>query len=163
MSEREPNPQVAAFFERLQRLDPGERARLKRAAGQTLAESRDALGLFYSLLPFGMPPAKEEIYFFVATLYPMAEGGNSGDLGAALRRARQDKNAKGLDRRVEILLDADATQLPFRLRQAIRFLQSNRVRVDWPYLLQDLLYWTHPDRFVQRQWARSYFSISKGG
>jgi len=158
MNERKPKPEIAAFFERLERLDPGERARLRRNAGQALGQSREALGLFYRLLPAPLPAAQENMYFLVATLYPLAEGGGQGDLGAALRRARQEKTAKGLDRRVEYLLDADEAQLPFRLRQAIHFLASNRVRVNWPLLLEDLLYWTHPDRFVQQRWARSYFA-----
>ncbi len=158
MSDYQPNPKVTAFFERLDRLDPGGRARLKRSAGKSLAESRDALGLFYSVLPFGVPQAQEEIYFLAATLYPMADGGGKGDLGAALRRARQAKNMRGLDRRVEILLDADETQLGFRLRQAIQLLHSNRVRVDWSRLLDDMLWWNRPERRVQRRWARSYFA-----
>ena len=158
MSEREPNPKIATFFERLERLDAGGRARLKRSAGKPLAESRDALGLFYSVLPWGVSAFQEEVYFLAATLFPMADGGGKGDLGTSLRQACQSKNSKGLDRRVEILLDADAAQLPFRLRQAIRFLASCQVRVNWPRLLEDLLYWTHPDRFVQRRWARSYFA-----
>jgi len=158
MSEHKPEQKVSAFFERLERLDAGGRARLKRNAGRPLAESRDALGLFYALLPQGVPAGQEETYFLVATLYPLADSGGHGDLGVSLRVARKETNAKGLDRRVEILLDADESQLPFRLRQTIRFLQSNRVRVDWPRLLEDLLYWNHPERRVQKRWARSYFS-----
>ncbi len=158
MSNREPDPKVVAFFERLARLDAGGRARLKRSAGSGLAASRDALGLFYSVLPFGVPEAQHETYFLAATLFPIADAGGSGDLGSALRRAQQSKNHKGLDRRVEILLDADATQLPFRLRQAIQYLRASRVRIDWVTLLCDLLFWSHPERFVQRRWARSYFA-----
>lgn len=152
--------QIDAFFERLERLDAGGRARLKRNAGNSLAESRAALGLFYNLLPPGVPTYQEETYFMVATLYPLAEGDGQGNLGAALRRARTKDNAKGLDRRVEILLDADEGQLSFRLRQAIRFLHASRdrVRVNWPRLLEDLLRWNSPKRFVQEQWARSYFA-----
>jgi CRISPR system Cascade subunit CasB len=158
MSEQEPNPKITAFFERLERLDPGGRARLKRSAGKSLAESRDVLGLFYSVLPPGVPAYHEEIYFLVATLYPMADGGGKGDLGASLRHAQDSKNTKGLDRRVGILLDADEVQLPFRLRQAIRFLKSKQARVNWPRLLEDLLRWNYARRPVQRRWARSYFA-----
>lgn len=157
MSEYQPSARSVGFFERLARLDSGGRARLKRAAGKAIGEARDTLGLFYSLVPPGLPPSQEETYFLAATLYPLAEAGVRGDLGAALRRARLASNAKGLDRRVEILLDADAAQLPFRLRQAVSFLQSNRVRVNWPRLLDDLLFWSHPERLVQRRWARAYF------
>lgn len=161
MSERKSNPKITAFFERLERLDTGERARLKRNAGRSLAEARHtALGLFYRLLPPGVPVAQEETYFLVATLYPLVEGGGTGNLGAALRKVRQTQNAKGLDRRFEILLDADQPQLRFRLRQAIRLLGTNQIRIDWPHLLADLLHWTHPKRFVQRHWAQSYFSFN---
>jgi len=59
------------------------------------------------------------------------------------------------------LLDSDATQLPFRLRQAIRFLKSKGVKVNLQQLLEDLLQWNHPGRFVQKQWARAYFALSE--
>jgi CRISPR system Cascade subunit CasB len=157
-NEKQTDPKLTAFFERLNRLEAGGRARLKRCAGQTLAESRSVLGLFYSLLSPGVPDYQHELYFLAATLYPLADSGGLGDFGASLRQAKQAKNSKGLDRRLEILLDADETQLAFRLRQAVHFLQSCGVRVNWPRLLEDLLYWTHPERFVQRRWAQSYYA-----
>jgi CRISPR type I-E-associated protein CasB/Cse2 len=160
MSDRAYRPQTIAFCDRLGNLDAGDRARLKRSAGKPLAEARDnALGLFYRLLPRGVPERHEETYFLVATLYPLVEGGGQGNLGHALWRARQAQRSNpGLDRRVEVLLDADETQLPFRLRQALHYLQSNRVRVNWPELLEDLLDWNRPGRYVQIRWARAYFA-----
>lgn len=151
---------IHTFIERLARLDAGERARLKRNAGKTLAEARDtALAIFYRLLPPGVPEYHEETYFLVATLYPLAEAGNSGNLGDALRRARaMTRENPGLDHRVRVLLDADAVQLPFRLRRAIHYLASARIPVNWTQLLQDLLAWNHPRRWVQREWARAYFA-----
>lgn len=148
---------TSSFIDRLEALDAGDRARLKRNAGKTLAEAHDALGLFYMLLPKGVPAYQEETYFLVATLFPLADGGAENDLGASLYRAQSMKNNKGLDRRVENLLDADLMQLHFRLRQTIHFLQSCRVHVNWRQLLADLLQWDHPDRYVQQRWARSYF------
>jgi CRISPR system Cascade subunit CasB len=158
MTENDYKQRVQVFISRLENLDPGDRARLKRCAGKSLAEANDALGLFYSLLPHGVSPFQEETFFLVATLYPLAEGGSSGDLGLALRKAQNMQNAKGLDRRVEVLLDADEEQLPFRLRQAIHFLQSCRTRVDWCQLLDDLLQWNQPQKYIQQRWARSYFA-----
>jgi CRISPR system Cascade subunit CasB len=159
MNEHEFDPRINTFFSRLGKLDAGERARLKRCAGQTLAEARhEALGLFFRVLPPDVPVFQHDIYFLAANLYPMTEMGGAGDLGASLRQTRKSKNSKGLDRRMEILLDADGAQLPYRLRQAIHLLRANRVRVNWPQLLEDLLYWTHPNRFVQRRWAQSYFT-----
>jgi CRISPR type I-E-associated protein CasB/Cse2 len=162
MSEPTISSQVRLFVERLGQLEAGDRARLKRNAGRTLAEGRNVLGLFFRLLPSGVPERDYETYFLVATLYPLTEGNGANDLGQSLRRARQTAgSAAGLDRRVEILLDADRTQLPFRLRQAIHFLHSNRVRVNWPQLLADLLRWNFPSRSVQQRWARSYFAESQ--
>lgn len=159
MTEREISPVISQFIDRLERLDPGGKARLKRCAGTPFAEARgEALGLFFRVLPPGLPEYVYEAYFLVATLYPLAEGGASGDFGASLHRARQIKNSKGLDRRVEVLLDTDDSQLPFRLRQAVHFLQSNRVKVNWPRLLDDLLAWNLSYKPVQRRWAQSYYA-----
>ena len=161
MSERKLDPRITEFCERLEQLDAGERARLKRNAGRTLAESHNVLGLFFRILPPNVPryhEDTEDTYFLVATLFPLAESGDEGSLGHALYRARDKKYAQGLDRRAEILLDADQEQLPFRLRQAVRFLDSKRVAVNWPRLLKDLLAWGHPNRYVQENWARDYFA-----
>ena len=151
---------IITFISALSSLDAGERARLKRNAGKTLAEGQEALGLFYRLLPYGVPAFQEEVYFQVACLYALVPAGSAGNLGQALGKVRKlaPKHAKGIDRRLESLLDADETQLPFRLRQAMHFLASNRVSLDWTCLLDDLLHWNHPDRTVQKEWARSYFS-----
>lgn len=151
---------IDRFIARLETLDSGDRARLKRNAGRTLADARDATGLFYRILPPETPSYQEESYFLMATLFPLADGKGEGNLGTALRKAQNVKNQKGLDRRIDVLLDADLGQLPFRLRQAIHFLQSNRIRVNWAGLLKDLLNWNHPDRFVQQSWARSYYTTT---
>lgn len=162
MPNREPDPKVKKFLQNLSALDAGGKARLKRDAGKPLAEAQ-SLGLFYRLLPYGLSAAQEEIYFLHATLYALADGGGKGSFGASLRSSRNPdpKKNKGLDRRVEILLDSDATQLPFRLRQAVRFLKSKQVAVNWQQLLEDLLRWNYSNRTVQKQWARAYFGISQ--
>jgi len=158
MPERDLDPKVKTFLEKLALLDTGSKAKLKRDAGKTIGESH-SIGLFYRLLPYGLNAAQEESYFLVATLYPMVENGAVGNLGASLRRARDPKNNKGLDRRIEILLDSDKTQLPFRLRQVIKFLKSKRVSVNCQQLLNDLQKWNQPNRIVQKQWARDYFAL----
>lgn len=161
MSDTETVSRTSMFISRLENLDAGDRARLKRNAGKSLSEAHNALGNFYALLPHGLPQYQEEVYFLVATLFPLAEGKGLGDFGTQLALAQSTKNSKGLDRRVEVLLDADLVQLHFRLRQAVHFLQSCRVRINWQHLLDDLLLWEHPDRFIQQRWARSYFGQAK--
>lgn len=161
MPKNEPDPRIAEFVNKLATLDAGDKAKLKRDAGKPIAEAQ-SIGLFYRLLPYGLRhESDEEKYFIVATLYPLGKSGNSGNFGASLRQARNDKNKKGLDRRVEILLDADLEQLRFRLRQAVKFLKSNEVPINWQILLEDLLRWNPTNRFVQKEWARAYFALSK--
>ncbi len=156
MTETISDTRITEFCQKLSQLDAGEKARLKRNAGRTLAESRHVMGLFFNkLLPYGVSRYQEATYFLVATLYPLnpAENG-SGSLGAALRRGR---DSESLDRRMEILLDADAAHLPFRLRQMVKFLYSKHVPIYWPLLLRHLLAWNSEKRWVQECWARDYF------
>ena len=160
MTEHEVDPKIIEFINKLKNLDAGDRARFKRNSGRTLSESKGVLGIFYRLLPYGVSQYQAEFYFLVATLFPLCDAGGSGDFGTALKRARDPKNNKGLDRRIEILLDAEGSQLAFHLRQAVNYLHSKRVSINWVSLLEDLVQWSHPDRFVQQRWARSYYSQS---
>ncbi len=148
---------IRTFIENLKALTPGERARLKRNAGKYLEEARN-LGLFYHILPYGVPQYQEEMYFLVASIYPLGESGGVGNFGDSMRRGRDKDNEKGMNRRMEILLDADERQLPFRLRQAVRYLYSKRVPINWEILLRDLLRWNSPKRYIQKDWARAYFA-----
>lgn len=145
------------FVTGLEALEPADRARLRRNAGKELGEARGAVGLFYSLLPHDVPARHEESFFLVSTLYPLSRHVADGrDFGHALRRVRTPANAKGLDRRLERLLDADREQLSFRLRQALHYLSSQRGHVDVATLLVDLIAWNRIHRPVQRRWAASY-------
>lgn len=158
MTDYQPNPRVNLFLDRLRKLPTGERAQFKRNAGAPLTDAGKTLGAFYRVLPSGVEPFQEESYYLIATLFPLVDEGGTGNLGQALRRAATSGGAQGLDRRFEILLDADATQFPFRLRQTLRLLKSKDVRVNWQILAEDMLNWNRPSRSVQKRWARSYFS-----
>lgn len=160
MSDMQPDTRVAAFVVNLAQLGAGDKARLKRSAGKPLGEATRGLALFYRLLPFGgVPAVQEPKYWLVATLYPLADASEHGSFGDALRRARSTQNQKGLDRRVETLLDSDEAQLAYRLGQTARFLRSQRIPINWQSLLEDLLQWEHPARFVQKKWAKAYFLL----
>jgi CRISPR system Cascade subunit CasB len=152
--------EVEAFIDRLQEADVGERARLKRNAGQSLGEGRGVLPLFFRILPRTVGRGRDvETYFLVATLFPLNPESGTGDFGQTLLRVARAPhvNRDGVDRRMAILLDAHRAELPFRIRQAVRLAASHDRRVDWRRLLADLLRWESPTRFIQKRWARSYF------
>jgi len=160
MGKAETDEGITRFLQSLAKLNTGERARLKRCAGRRLAEAPEVLGLFYRVLPPGVGAASEDTYFLTATLFPFADGTAEGNLGDSLRRARDDRNRSGLDRRVERILDADESQLAFLLRQSVRYLGARQVALNWHALLDDLLGWSYPSRSVQKRWARAYFAQS---
>jgi CRISPR type I-E-associated protein CasB/Cse2 len=159
MSDEKQSP-INEFIDRLSQLEAGDRARLKRNAGNTLEQSRGVHALFFRLLPYGVPRSHEKWYFLVATLYPLADSSSQGNIGHAIRHARANhpEREKGYDRRFEVLLDADDSQLPFRLRQIVRLIKQAEIPVNWSQLLQDLTRWNHVNRFVQERWARAYYA-----
>lgn len=145
----------------------GALATLRRNAGRSLSEARGAIGLFYSLLPARIG-YDEEIYFLLATLFPWSDKSvTEGNFGHSMARLRVKTDSEALDRRMTILLDAQFDygpdgrvrpgELGFRLRQAVKLLASHDVGINWHQLLKDLLNWSHPDRWVQKEWARAYF------
>src|SRR5579859_7385245 len=97
MSESRSEVANAYFLARLARLDSGELAQLRRAAGQTLDEARGGTVVFYSLLPQSIERERErEQLFLIATLYALTtrggeharhRGGTS--LGGALWQVRR--------------------------------------------------------------------------
>lgn len=175
MSEKSQIPEtVQKFIKNLEGLDAGERARFKRNAGNTPEESRDVLGLFYKKLLYNstLSERNEDSYFLVATLYPFEKQPkksksetaeppptlpNFADVLGQVARSNE-KSRDGLDRRFERLLDADSQQLPFYLRREIQFLTTVGKKLDWAQLLYDVLHWQSPDRYIQRRWAREYFT-----
>ncbi|QXD16410.1 type I-E CRISPR-associated protein Cse2/CasB [Rhodocaloribacter litoris] len=135
-------------------------ARLRRTlTGRTL--TYNGLSEVGDQLPESLHDDDLEAYLLVAALFALDPGTVSPreSLGATLRRLRAELSAgaESLDRRVTALLDADAGDLPYRLRQLVQQLASRGLTPDYLRLLNDLLAWNHPRRFVQRQWARDYW------
>jgi len=148
-----------AFVKAVGELHPGEKAALRRNAGNTIAEARGALW-FYRLLD-EEGHKDREIYFLVATLmglnkYPLT--GNFGLTMAILNgKASQETT---MERRFRILLDAtfDGGEMAFRLRQLVKLAASKEVGVDWAQLLVDLRRWHWADKRVQKRWAQVFYA-----
>jgi CRISPR system Cascade subunit CasB len=137
----------------------GALAALRRGLGQPPGTVASMYPYVVRWLPAEAYPWQEAAYYMVAALfaYHPAEGGvgNMGDHLACTRQPQVDDTA--IERRFTALLAAHPDDLGFYLRQTISFLRSKEVPVNWSRLLADVLAWDHPDRYVQQQWARSFW------
>lgn len=149
------------FVEYLESLreDRAALAQLRRGLGQPPGTATDTFRYVARWIASDTPRRVEEAHYLLAVLYASHPApGGSGNMGEHFRRAGRDAvDRTAIERRFTALLAAHPDDLPFFLRQAVSFLRSNDVPVDWQQLFQDLLAWGHPDRYVQRNWARAYW------
>lgn len=185
-------PSAADFIRRLEGLDNGAVAELRRSLGFSPGTHHRA---FPAVEPFvrnreGWP---REAHYLLAGLWasvntasaraarqpadvsapaeaaaspaddaatPLAAdaGAVPRNLGHAIGRLYNDRGKPpSIERRFIALLDADDEQLPDRLRQIVRLLDSDEIPIAWPQLLIDLLDWRRDDRRVQQRWARAFY------
>jgi len=157
-----------SFIKRVEELDTARLAMLRRGCGaRDPVEGRCPwlIGLIYN-------SAREGPAFLVASLLAQYKTADikagrhriEGDFGLTWRLAIAGTDSESVRRRFHILLDADYDprsgdgDLPYRLRQMVRYAAGKGVGVDWPVLLTDLKFWNRPDKRVQKCWARSFYS-----
>lgn len=157
------NQETHPFIRYLQSLktqnDRAALASLRRGLGQPPGTAAD---MYRYVEPFlGQEKStryKENAFYSVAALFafhPMSI--DFGNMGTHLARTRTDSGADALERRFTALLAAHPDDLPDYLRQAVSFLKSKDVPINWDQLLRDLQNWGHEDRFIQKNWARSFW------
>jgi len=158
----------------LKESDRGAYTALKRAAGSNIAQSRQgAIAAFYKILPYPlMNSRKEEIYFIVATLYGHNDEYHfTGNFGETLCGVKDKFDSESLDHRLTGLLDSNfetskhriikGGELAYKLRQLVKLAKSKDLGINWLQFLKDLKNWNHPEKFVQKKWARSYFGYKR--
>lgn len=157
----------AAFFNKLNALDNGDRAALRRAAGSMLRDADGkAITAFYRCLPFGVAREQEERWFAVAALRCIWDAGE--DSGRPVEQVissliRDGELSDSAAHRAEILLDTVWDSDGYMLTKLTRFLKlirqkSDRCAIDFSALLDDLIYWNAENQSVQRKWAREIFT-----
>ena len=155
------------FFSRLDRLGNGERAALRREAGIRLQDADGAaLTAFYRCLPFAVDTHQESKWFAVACLRCLWEAGEAEgrpleQIVAAL--IQSGELSASAAHRVEILLDTSWDSDGYMLSKLSRLVKlvrqkSDRKRIDFSALLDDLIRWNSDSQTVQRKWARAIFS-----
>ncbi len=156
------------FIDKLDKLadsqlgNSGDRAFLKRAAGKSISESRGALLVFYKYLPIPLHNNRnEDIFFLISTLRFLNDKIISGNFGETMRIIKQKFESESIDARFRSLLQSNQDRIGYQLRQLVKLASSKEAGINWYHLLKDLNYWGHPSKFVQKEWARTYYKIPK--
>lgn len=141
------------------REDRGALAALRRGLGQPPGTVADMYRYVVPWVPDGAKPWQEASRYQIAALFAYhPEPGGTGNMGNHFSRARDPSgDDTAVERRFTALLAAHPEDVDFYLRQAISFLRSKDVPVNWHQLFFDLRGWGHPDRYVQQQWARAFW------
>jgi len=84
-----------------------------------------------------------------------AEGVN---FGAAFGDKLTLDEKRQREKRFIDLLDTDREELSYKLRQAITLIARDGIGLDWVRLVRHLGHWNHPDRWVQKEWARGFWA-----
>lgn len=154
MSEEHP---FIVFLESL-RKDRGALAKLKRGLGKSMGD----VEMYPYVVPF-LPTEytnKHHLYFLIATLFglhPDATNVRNQSMGSVFLQLGKPEN-DSLQKRFKALLNAEEEDLQHHLRQAVSLAKNKNVPIDYHRLFKDLLGWTHPDRHVQLQWAKDYWT-----
>jgi CRISPR system Cascade subunit CasB len=154
--------QFVAHLQRLQeREDRGALAALRRGLGKPPGGAPE---MFPYVIPHtqGLSAWREDHFLLVAALFALhpvsTPEGNIGDTFADVRRRRGAAEAEdSLEKRFVALLNCHGDDLPNHLRHTVALARTAEVPVNWGRLLADLGAWDHPGRYVQRDWARSYW------
>jgi len=155
-------PTIHPFIARLQSLADGQErgvlAALRRGLGQPPGMAAEMFLYVEPFLPQKRSAGQETAYYLVASLFglhPKSTG--EGNLGAHMIAARSEGGEEALERRFTSLLASHADDLPNYLRQAISFLKSKEIPVNWNQLFWDLQHWDDENRRVQKEWAKAFW------
>jgi CRISPR system Cascade subunit CasB len=123
-------------------------------------------GMFVPAYPYVEPFVSDkdsawrrEMLYLVAGLWAEhwreGERGRPVSLGEACAAHQAATKSTSTERRFINLLDADADQLPHRLRQMVALLKDQAI--DFEGLLKGLLYWNGDQKRTQNAWARDFY------
>ncbi len=132
-------------------------AHLRRGLGRTPGESMEMYPYVGRFIREHTNESHDRAVFLTSALfadYPDAAQ-NVGDLGRSIRLIADKSDS--IERRFVALLDAEADDLHYYLRQMIGLLRANSIAVNWEQLFKDIRAWGSEMRFVQRNWARSFW------
>lgn len=153
---------INALEELIRKDDRAALAALRRGLGK---QPGAAMEMHRYVVPHLYGVYDEKPYYIVAALiglYPIISWSSStnrqdNSLGASLSLLK-DESGDSLERRFVALLNAHLDDLPDHLRQAISLLKSKEKPVNWLKLLKHIKGWDSEDNWVQRKWAKGFWS-----
>ena len=154
------------YLETLQE-DRGALAALRRGLGQPPGNAPEMFPYVVNKLPKKPSNWTEKTYYLVASLYALhPESATEGNFGTHFARTldlQNPDNNTAIERRFTVLLTAHPEDLPHYLRQAVSFLKSKDVPVNWHQLMWDIWDWDKPEKAVnvQKQWAAQFWRRQK--
>ncbi len=124
---------------------PGEAMEMYRYVGRFISEQSKA--------------GYERAVFLTAALFADYSDApqNAGNLGQSVKRLFEATKSDSIEKRFVALLDAEADDLHYYLRQIIGLLKSKDIPVNWNRLFEDIQWWSSDKRDVQKRWARSFW------
>lgn len=168
MNEKLKSPFIDRLWSLVEQDQRGALADLRLGLGQAPGTVPKMYPYVVPYLPNECSRSTEDSYYLVASLFAYYQSGNAGNarkridqgnIGDHLRSAifYNQLDELPVERRFNALLAADPMDLPQYLKQIVSLLKSHDVPIHWEQLFRDLQWWQHESKFVQKQWANSYW------
>ncbi len=156
-TEHETHPFIAYLQSQVEQR--GVLASLRRGLGQPPGSVIEMYRYIIPWVPTNASASQEAAYYLIASLYALHRlSASSGNLGGHLAQSRREGGEEALERRFTALLSAHSDDLSEYLRQAVSYLKSNEIAINWEQLFYDIQNWNSPDRRIQKAWARAFWS-----
>ncbi len=142
------------IYEKLNKLSDLDKSRLRRT-NDPLHDTRvfDILGGLDYDLPNWAKERMDLIAYFYSIAYQCEETDKKEfDFGKLLKKEELSEI------RFKALLSTDFDNLLFRFRQVFRFLNSKRALLNWEKIIDAVLHWDNPEKYIQKRWAEGYFA-----
>lgn len=138
-----------------------------------LSDFPDLPSVMHQHMPRAIQPIRnrwhKQTYYLSAALFASHQlNAEKGNLGSHFHELldpnpnNQEAN-KPIERRFTYLLAAHPEDLHFHLRQAVAFLKSKEIAINWEQLMWDIRKWDDPDARakVQEYWATQFWKPFK--
>ena len=164
------SPFVAHLEDLARREDRGALAALRRGLGELPGACADMHSYVVPFLGSGPWGWRRQCHYIVAALFGLhPEPGRAGNMGSTFRAVAEAEKERtrgeipqSIERRFVALLKCHRDDLFDHLRQAVGLARSKDASVDWHRLLYDVERWDSDDRWVQRDWAESFWGNPAG-